>query len=357
LRIVVDVTPLALPLTGIGNYVLSMLRGLGEAGKEHELVAFSPTGPRGKRRIEAALDGVAVTKRLVVVPPSSHLWRTAWSGLGRPSVEALAGRLDVFHFSDWMYPRQRAGVRATTIHDLVPIHFPDWVHPRTHRMHGRKYRHAAQSCNVVVVNSTFTAGDVEETLEIPRERIAVAAPAPASGFGPDGPSAELSGPYVLTVSTLERRKNLETLVEAMRILRQRGSDLRLAVAGAEGWQAPLLGEAWIDALGFVDDEQLRRLYRGASVFAYPSRFEGFGIPILEAMASGTPVVASAHPSLDDASGAVALRADPDDPEAFADAIDRAVGAEDLITRGLDHARRFTSRAMGEAVLRGYDASR
>jgi len=357
LRIVVDVTPLALPRTGIANYVLSMLRGLREAGGEHELVAFSPVGPRGKRRIEAALDGVPVSRRLIVVPPSSHFWRTAWSAFGRPPVETLAGKLDVFHFSDWMYPPQRAGVRATTIHDLVPIHFPEWVHPRTHRMHGRKYRHAAQSCDVVVVNSTFTAADVEETLEIPRDRIAVAWPAPGPGFGLEGPKAELHGPYVLTVSTLERRKNLETLVEAMRILRQRGSDLRLAVAGAEGWKAPLLGEPWIDALGFVDDEQLRRIYRGASVFAYPSRFEGFGIPILEAMVSGTPVVASAHASLDDAAGDAALRADPDSPEAFAEAIGQAADSEDLVSRGLEHARRFSSRAMGEIVLRGYDAAR
>jgi glycosyltransferase involved in cell wall biosynthesis len=301
---------------------------------------------------------VPVAKRLVVVPPSSHLWRTAWSAIGRPPVESLAGRLDVFHFSDWMYPRQRAGIRATTIHDLVPIHFPDWVHPRTHRMHGRKYRHAALSCDVIVVNSTFTAADVEETLGVPRERITVAAPALAPGFGPDGPRAELPGPYVLTVSTVERRKNLETVVEAMRILRERGSDLRLAVAGAEGWQAPVLGEPWIDALGFVGDEQLRRLYRGAAVFAYPSRFEGFGIPIVEAMASGAPVVASAHPSLDDASGDAVLRAEPDSAEAFAGAIDGALeGADALIARGFEHAARFTPRAMGEAVLRGYDAAR
>ena len=120
MRIVVDVTPLALPRTGIGNYVLGMLRGLGEAGAEHEIVAFSAVAPPGKRRIEEALDGVPVERRLVVVPPKSHWWRTAWSRLGRGPVEWLAGPLDVFHFSDWMYPPQRGGVRATTIHDLVP---------------------------------------------------------------------------------------------------------------------------------------------------------------------------------------------------------------------------------------------
>ena len=109
MRIVVDVTPLALPRTGIGNYVLGMLRGLTEAGPEHEIVAFSAVAPPGKRRIEEALDGVPVERRLVLVPPKSHWWRTAWSRLGRGPVEWLAGPLDVFHFSDWMYPPQRGG--------------------------------------------------------------------------------------------------------------------------------------------------------------------------------------------------------------------------------------------------------
>lgn len=358
MRIVVDVTPLAMPLTGIGNYVLGMVRGLQEAGQEHEVVAFATVGPRGKRRIAQALDGVPVRTRLRTFPPSAHIWRTAWSWLGHPSVETLAGHLDVFHFSDWMYPAQRSGVRATTIHDLVPVHFPEWVHPRTHRMHGRKYRNAARSADVVVVNSTFTAADVEETLAVPRERITVAPPAVDPGFSPDGPSAKLGGPYVLTVSTLEARKNLETLVQAMKILRGRSSELRLAVAGAEGWQAPLLQDDWIDALGFVDDEQLRGLYRGASAFVYPSHYEGFGIPVVEAMASGTPVVASAHPSLDDASGDAALRADPKSAEDFAQAIERALDdADGQVARGLAHASRFTPRAMGEAVLRGYEAAR
>jgi glycosyltransferase involved in cell wall biosynthesis len=354
MRIVVDVTPLALPRTGIGNYVLGMLRGLAEAGEEHEIVAFSAVAPPGKRRIEAALDGVPVEKRLVLVPPKSHYWRTAWSRLGRGPVEWLTGPLDVFHFSDLMYPPQRAGVRATTIHDLLPLRHPDWVHPQTYRMHSRKYAHAARTCDLIVVNSEFTAGEVVDLLGLPRERICVAYPGLGPAFRPDGPGRDLGGPYVLTVATLERRKNLETLLEAMPLLRAVQPELRLAVAGAPGWQAPALDAEGVLPLGYVDDEELAALYRGADVFVYPSRFEGFGMPIVEAMACGTAVVASGHPSLDEASGGAALRADPESPEACANAIESALVTDHRrIARGLEHAQGFTARAQGQTVLRSY----
>src|SRR5438477_12694090 len=112
-----------------------------------------------------------------------------------------------------MYPPQRAGVRSTTIHDLVPLHFPDWVTARTRSMHAHKYANAAQTCDVIFANSAFTADDVASTLRFPRERIVVAHPGIAETFRVDGEAEELGQPYLLTVATLEPRKNLGTLVE------------------------------------------------------------------------------------------------------------------------------------------------
>ena len=260
------------------------------------------------------------------------------------------------HFSDWMYPPQRAGVRATTIHDLVPLHHPEWTTGRTRAMHRRKYRNAAATCDAVFVNSEYTGSDVARTLGIPEDRIHVARPAPKDVYRPDGPAAELGAPYVLTVATLEPRKNLQVLVEAHRRL---GRDLELAVVGAEGWgEQPLLDGAGIRRLGYVSDDELARLYRGAAAVAYPSRYEGFGIPVLEAMACGVPVVVSSHPSLDEAAGDAAVRADPADPAAFASAIVRALAErEELVRLGLAHVRRFSWRAVGEIFLRGYEDAR
>ena len=216
------------------------------------------------------------------------------------------------------------------IHDLVPLRFPEWVHRRTRRQNLAKYEHAARTCDVIVVNSEFTAGDVAERLGVDRERIVVAYPGVDERLTPDGPRRD--GEYVLMLGASDPRKNRAKLAAAV----ERLPGLHLHTPE------------------YVPAEQLPELYRGAAVFAYPSFFEGFGIPIVEAMACGTPVVSSSHPSLDEASGDAAVRVDPESPEAIAAGIERALAERNaLVARGLEHAKRFTWRACGEAHLQAF----
>ena len=359
MRLVFDVTPLSVPRTGIGNYILGSLRGIAAvAGNEHELVALALAEPAGLRRIEEALAGLPFELR-ALQRRAPNLWRRGWTAARRPPLERWLGPFDALHVTDWWHPPQAHGVRATTIHDLIPLHFPQWTTARTRLAHRLTYRQVVRSCDVVFANSYYTAADAVRTLGVPEELIRVARPGVDERFRVEGKRAELSAPYVLSVATLEPRKNLGMLLAAVELL---GGSVQLALVGAEGWgEVPALDRPWIRRLGYVGDDELARLYRGAAAFAFPSRFEGFGMPVVEAMACGVPVVVSSHPSLDEASGDAALRADPDDPAAFAAALERAFAERDvLVPRGLEHAGGFrweyTGRAFLDALVAGRVAS-
>jgi glycosyltransferase involved in cell wall biosynthesis len=328
-RIAYDVTPLSHPRTGVGNYILGALKGIVEEGVADEVVAFGPVSLRGRKRLDETLAGVGVERRILTVP-FAHATRRTWGALRHPVAERLLGRFDVLHFTDWMRPPQRDGVRVTMIHDLGPLHFPERLHPRTVRMH-TKNAHEAQMCDIVFVNSEYTARDVTDRLDIEVDRIRVAYPGVGPEFSPEGRRWR-DKPYVFTTATADWRKNLETLRKA-----------RLA--------QPLVA---LGDLGYLEPAELPALYRGATVFVYPSRFEGFGMPVVEAMASGTPCVVSNHPSLDEASGDAAVRVDPESPAAIAAGIEEALERSDeLVERGVAHARAFTWAATGRAHLHGY----
>ena len=355
MRIVFDVTPLSHPRTGVGNYIRGSLAGLAEvAAGKHEIVAWAPTSAAGARHVLEALDGIPVERRIVRFP-FAHAWRTIWSRAGHLPAERFIRPFDVLHFSDWMFPPQRSGVRSTMIHDLVPLRFPEWTTPRTRSMHAAKYRNAARTCDLLFVNSRYTGRETEELLGVSADRIRVAYPGVEPRFRPEGDRADLGRSYAVTVATLEPRKNLDTLLAAHRL---DPHGLALAVVGWPGWgPQPDLGGEDVIPLGFVANDELPRYYRGAEVLVVPSRFEGFGMTVVEGMACGVPCVVSSHPSLDEACGDAAVRVDPDDPEAIAAGIGEALARRDeLRALGFEHARGFTWGACGATMLEAFEAA-
>ena len=327
LRVGIDVSPLALTRAGTARHIRSLLQQL---DNESEL--------------ELRRYGLGGTSRALV--PVRDL---GWYLAALPATAHHDG-MDVLHC-----PTQRAPVYSpvplvVTIHDLAVLR-----HPKTFNAWTRTYSRlalprVAKAARRLIAVSEFTKRELLELLEVPDEKVRVIPNAVGPPFEQRGAAAE--GDYVLAVSTLEPRKNLPRLVEAYRRARLDGLELR--VAGARGWGGVRVGGDGIRWLGEVQDEELARLYRGARCVAYVSLYEGFGLPVLEAMACGAPVLAARNDAAEEVAGGAAVLVDPLDPDAIAAGITEALDRRDeLRERGLERARVFDWREVARATVDVY----
>lgn len=309
------------------------------------------------RSSTTALDAVPPQDNVRLQPlPLPERWQTvAWHRLRLPLwADTLAGGVDVFHSPDFALAPVREARTVLTVHDLTFVVRPECAVPSLRQYLGRVVPRSVRRADRVLADSKATADDLMRLYGAPAERLEVVYSAADDRFRPlaESQAAALLGdlqvprPFILTVGTLEPRKNVARLVDAFLSL-----DLphHLVVAGARGWlyQQLLtkLTHPRIHVLENVSDEQLVGLYNLADVFAFPSLYEGFGLPVLEAMACGTPVASSNAPCLPEIVGDAGLTFDPEDTTAIAKAVQRlatepSLRAE-LRAAGLEQAKRFS----------------
>ncbi len=283
--------------------------------------------------------------------PELELHRLAFGGAGRAATMArdaawypfgigrAARGLDVLHCTTMRGPLRARPPVVVTVHDLALLRHPE-AFPVWHRLTGRvALRAGVRGADAVVAVSAFTRGELGDLLAVPAERVRVVPNGVDPVFAPEG--AVAPGEYVLAVGTLEPRKNLRRAVEAARL-----AGVELRVVGARGWGG-------VDVPGWVGratDGQLAALYRGARCLVYPSLYEGFGIPVLEAMACGTPVVTSRGGATEEVAGGAAVLVDPLSPPAIAAGIGEAQTRRDeLVALGLERARSFTWERAADEV--------
>jgi glycosyltransferase involved in cell wall biosynthesis len=309
------------------------------------------------------LDGASAVDRRVPV----GLLNLAWHRLEWPAAETLARmRFDVTHSLHPLLTPARHAAQVVTIHDLNFLIHPERTRGEIKRDYPVLAREHAHRADRVIVVSEFTAREVERLLEVPRHRISVCSP----GAPPWTPRpAQPANGYVLFFGTLEPRKNVGALLDAYeRLTTARTPVPQLVLAGkateaSTGWleridRAPLKGA--VRHIGYVDPSARRQLYEGARLLVQPSFEEGFGLPVLEAMTLGVPVVAANRGALPEVLGDAGPLVDPDDPDAMARAIgsilDDPAAAESAAARGIRQAQRYTWEHTARSVYAAYLAA-
>ena len=383
MKLLVNGTPLLTPLTGIGHYTWQLCSQMASQPDIDLLMAYGMRYERGLRMPTHSAAGALQTagygllRRLLPNPRrikrAVEQARFAW-------IERQIRRQDYLYHEPNILPLPYAGPTIITVHDLSCFDHPE-THPaeRVEIMH-RELPPAIERVDHIIVISEATRRAVAQRFGVPDSRMTVTLLAAHPNFAPR-PAASLQaalakldlqpGGYLLSVGTLEPRKNLTTLFQAYSALpdslRQR---YPLAVVGMPGWHTDqlmssarqLVERGELRFLGYVDDAVLPLLYAGAAAFAYPSRYEGFGLPPLEAMASGVPVLVSDVTSLPEVVGDAGVRVGPDDVDAMRAGLRRLLEDRDyaaqLAQQGLARAQGFSwekcareTRAVYDHVLR------
>ena len=345
LSVGIDVTPLVGTKTGIGVAVDSLLSSLA-LREELNLSAYAVT-VRGREGLEAAVGGRASLKQSLM--PARPLM-AAWARNSHPSIERFTPPVDVVHGTNFVVPPSRHAARVVSVWDLTFVRYPELCQPATLRF-GRLVARAINTGAVVHTASSAVAEEVRSEFGARRDQVAVIPLGIPRLPAPDLEAAasiiEPSIPYVLSVGTAEPRKDLPALVAAFDELASVHRDLELVLVGAPGWgEAELV--AAIEAArnperirrtGYDEDAVLAGLLDGAQTLAYPSRYEGFGFPPLQAMAAGVPVVTTRAGSLSEVVGGAALLVDPGQVIDLAEALEIAV---------FDDAQRTVLVAAGKA---------
>ncbi|HLG73145.1 MAG TPA: glycosyltransferase family 1 protein [Chloroflexota bacterium] len=339
---------------GTAVYTRRLVEAMAPQARSDELVLFEAA--RATRPLAAG----AGARRKRLFTPSHHRWEQALLPL-----ELLPHALHVLHSTDYIPPFVRRCRSVITVHDLAFLRWPEHLTPESRAYFNGHIRRATRSADAIIAVSQATKADLVELLGVPAAKISVVYEAAGLELPEDAgessrwrEAAGVPEEYVLFVGTLEPRKNLVRLIEAFADVRRRGYGGWLLLAGSPGWNAePILEAVRAHADCVRTCELDARLYAGASALAIPSLYEGFGLPLLEAMAGGVPVLTSNVSSLPEIAGDAALLVEPQDVEAIADGLERLVTdadlARSLAAKGKARAAEFSWERAAAETLRVY----
>lgn len=374
----IDISALGLKKSGVGYYVHNLVRSLLSLSSEYSWNLFTIPGWRrqGLDVGSASKDSGLISRSWILPKGLSYiLFHIPWQRW--ITIESFVGDVELFHSTNYLCLSQRRGKRVVTVYDLTFLLFPDY-HPHTRVMIFKNFfLQTVRLADRIIAISENTRRDLIGLLNVPEEKIVVTPLAAGEIFKPilaQDAVRILSRygvtyrDYFLYVGTIEPRKNLVRLLNAFEIFcSSHSSPTVLALVGRPGWLNQDLYKAWensawkqnIRLLGYVPEADLPALYSGAIAMVYPSLYEGFGLPPLEAMACGTPVLTSNNSSLPEVTGDAAILVNPLDVEEIAGALMRIAHdsslQEELRQKGLKRAKLFSWEETARKTLGIYEA--
>lgn len=379
MRVGIDYTAAVRQRAGIGRYTRNLIRAVSEFDKENQYRLFVAGGWGSGDGLGPLPSNFEVRG----IPLADRWLHILWQRMRVPiPVQLVTGALDVFHSPDFVLPPTGRTPTILTVHDLSFLRVPECFVPGfSEYLEGAVSRAVSRAAHILA-DSESTRRDLFELMDVGHEQVTVVYPGVEARFQPVRDAQVLDGVrfryglpehFVLTVGTIQPRKNLVTLVEAFdRVLARHRrdpliADLHLVLAGEKGWMYQQTFDAVVssgledrvDFPGFVQDRDLPALYTLASAFAFPTKYEGFGLPVLEAMACGTPVVAANNSSIPEVVGDAGVLVAADDPQGIADALVLLVSDAALRTRlvaeGREQARRFTWASAAQGLHGVYES--
>lgn len=323
MKIAIDISQIVYD-TGVSNYTKNLVTNLLKIDKHNNYLLFG-TSLRQIGKLTKFTKSLPENKKLEfkILPIPISVARLFFGKFRIFTVNKFLGDVDVFHSSDWIEPRVAPQTKkVTTVHDMIVYLFPSSTHPKIASAAKERLNLVKKESDVIFADSKTTKEDLIKFLEIPEEKIEVIYLAPSGEFKPQDDDKvqevlakyKIKKPYILSVSTQEPRKNIQKLIDSYRKILEEYPSVNLVLVGKRGWgqllEVPSENGGKVIETGFIPQEDLPSLYCGARVFAYPSLYEGFGLPILEAMACGVPVITSNNSSMAEIAKDVAILVDP-----------------------------------------------
>ncbi len=369
MKIAIDISQIVYG-TGVSSYTENLVESLLKIDHKNEYILFGSSARHYKKLVDfknKLRNHTNVQFKFLPLPISALEF--VWNRTNFFPIEKFIGDVDIFHSSDWIQPpvKSKKTKLVTTVHDMIPYLFPNSAHPKIIAVQKRRLEKVKNKVGAIITNSKTTKEDLVKFLQIPENKVFPIYLAASDEFKPQDDEKvnlilekfNIKKPYILCVATQEPRKNIQKIIDVFKNFEEARPNVKLVLAGKYGWGKEFVPEANVNWTKFIPKDELIALYCGCRAFVYPSLYEGFGLPIIEAMACGAPVICSNNSSMLEVAKEAAILVDPRSEKQIEHAIELVLDLDlenyqKLVRASLNRARGYSWTKTARETLKVYE---